>query len=236
MWNNFPSKFSRRSEIISGHGLGSATTCSSSSCQNWVNQIQHIIIMQCICERETTDFITVAVSAFEEKWYTQDVTGRSRLELHQEGECTFSYFSSLFDKKLWRVMLSLGGIYPIHTCSDIEKLFILLPNPCHVCIWRMKPAVTLMSSITLIGKQDFLGSKSSWFFVSIIICPDYVRKTIPIWEQFQAHSASGLCCLFVCLCWLAGTGVVLLWGFRPISFLIRHCVSRLEWNLEPVPS
>ena len=48
------------------------------------------IIMQCICEKKTTDFITVAVSAFKEKWYTQNVTGRSHLELHQES--TFSYF------------------------------------------------------------------------------------------------------------------------------------------------
>ena len=46
-------------------------------------------------------------------------------------------------------------------------------------------------------------------------------------------------CLFVCLCWLSGTGVAtairIVHG--PISFLTRHCASRLEWFIpRKIPS
>ena len=131
--------FTLPSEIISGRRLGGLTTVNmlkillSTLSPSKTTYYQYASI----CERETTDFITVAVSAFKEKWYTQNVTERSRLELHQEGERTFSYFSSIFDTKFWRVMLSQGGIYAIHNCSDIETCFIFLPNPRHVCNWIM---------------------------------------------------------------------------------------------------
>ena len=162
MCNTFPIKILpgvQKSFRAADWAVPQQLTCSKSSWQHSVNQKQHIIFIQCICER---DFITVAVSAFKEKWYTQNVTGRSHLELQQEGESTFSYFSSIFDKKLWRVTLPLGGIYPIQI---LKHCLYFCPN--RVYIWRMKP-VTLLSYITFDWK-----TRLSWFKVLLVYCQHY---------------------------------------------------------------
>ena len=109
-------------------------------------------------------------------------------------------------------MLSLRGIYLIHTCLAIETLFILLPNPCHICIRRMKP-VMLLSYINF-----YLKTRLSWFKVLLVSLqhyhlPEMARWCVKISPNLGAVPGKAwlwlvlFVCLFVCLCSLAGTAV-----------------------------
>ena len=131
------------------------------------------------------------------------------------------------------MILSLQGIYLIHTCLDIETLFILLPNPCLSCIRRMKP-VTLLSYVNFDWK-----TRLSWFKVLLVSfqyyhLPEMSRWCAKISPNLRAVPGKAWrwrMVFVVCSCWLAGTGVATAIRIvhRPISFLIRHCASRLEW-------
>ena len=130
-------------------------------------------------------------------------------------------------------MLSLGGIiYAMHICSDIEKLFILLPNLRQTSRTYFKnEASDAVVVHKLCLENKFFLVQSTISFFSILSFTRDVQMMCK--NQSQSGSSSRQSMTLVCvvcvvrLCSLAATGV---------ATAIRHCASRLEWNLGPVPS
>ena len=145
------------------------------------------------------------VSAFKEKWYTQNVTGRSHLELHQEGESTFSYF--------WQKVVTCDALTRGHICNSYLFRYW---NIVHItaqpvsCLYLKNEA----SDAVVVHKLWLENKWRSWFKVLLVSFQYYHLPEMSRWcakispNQFQANRDAGLwCLLFVCVWWLAGNGV-----------------------------